>query len=310
MKVLFVCKSSPKYGIVPFIRRQGESIIKQGVDLDFYTVKGNGVIGYLKQIRHLSSHIKNNNYEIIHAHYGLIGLLCGLSFSGLPIVLSVMGSDAYGRFNTRGKRIFNSYFIMLLTQISLLFSSRIIVKSKNILDFIPHKNKAQILPNGVDFELFKPTSNNLMKNRVLCLCDPKDSRKNFKLVKEAMSLINDDNIQLINPFPIEPDNFPKYLNESSVFVLSSYNEGSPNVIKEAMACNIPVISTDVGDAKQIIHNVEGCYITSFNPQDLANKIKKVISLNKRTEGRKNIKHLNSIIIAKKIINIYSKILKK
>jgi len=71
------------------------------------------------------------------------------------------------------------------------------------------------------------------------------------------------------------------LNESSVFVLSSYNEGSPNVIKEAMACNIPVISTDVGDVKEIIHNVEGCYITSFNPEDLANKIKKVISLNKK-----------------------------
>ena len=134
MKVLFVCKSSPKYGIVPFIRGQGESIIKQGVSLDFYAVKGHGIIGYLKQIRPLSSHIKNNNYDIIHAHYGLIGLLCGLTFSRLPIVLSVMGSDAYGRFNVRGKRIFNSYFIMMLTQIALLFTSFIIVKSKNLYE--------------------------------------------------------------------------------------------------------------------------------------------------------------------------------
>jgi glycosyltransferase involved in cell wall biosynthesis len=308
MKVLFVCSGNSKYGIVPFIKRQGESIIKEGVDLEFYTIKGNGIKGYLKNIKPLAKHIKNNKYDIIHAHYGIIGLVCGLTFCNKPIVLSVMGSDAYGRFNINGKRIFSSYFEMVLTQIALLFTSKIIVKSKNIFDVIPYKKKTQILPNGVDFELFKPSSNDLVKNKVLCLADPKDSRKNFKLVQEAISLLNDEKINLINPYPIKPDDFPKYLNDSSLFVLSSYNEGSPNVVKEAMACNIPVVSTNVGDVEEVIKNTDGCYLVSFTAEDVAAKIKKTLQVNKRTTGRNDIKHLNSKVVAKKIIAIYKSVL--
>jgi teichuronic acid biosynthesis glycosyltransferase TuaC len=310
MKVLFVCSGNSNYGIVPFIKRQGESIIKEGVNLEFYTIKGKGIKGYLKSIKPLAKHIKNNNYDIIHAHYGMVGLVCGLTFSGKPIVLSIMGSDAYGRLNINGKRVFSSYFEMLLTQIALLFTSSIIVKSKNIFNLVPYKKKTKILPNGVDFELFKPNSNDLIKNNVLCLCNPKDSRKNFKLVQEAISLLNDKNINLVNPYPIKPDDFPKYLNDSSVFVLSSYNEGSPNVIKEAMACGIPIVSTNVGDVEEVINKTKGCYLVSFTPEDVASKIKIVLQLHKRTTGRNDIKHLDSKIVAKKIIIIYKGILSK
>ena len=310
MRVLFVCGGNSNYGIVPFIKRQGESIIKEGVNLEFYTIKGNGIKGYLKNVKPLAKHIKNNEYDIIHAHYGLVGLVCGLTFSGKPIVLSIMGSDAYGRFNTNGGRIFSSYFEMLLTQIALLFTSSIIVKSKNIFDVIPYKKKTQILGNGVDFQLFKPSTLDLAKNNVLCLSDPKDSRKNFKLVQEAILLLNNKNISLINPYPIKPDDFPKYLNEASVFVLSSYNEGSPNVVKEAMACNIPIVSTNVGDVEEVIGKTEGCYLVSFTPEDVASKIDRALQLNKRTTGRDDIKHLDSRIVAKKMIIIYKGILSK
>jgi teichuronic acid biosynthesis glycosyltransferase TuaC len=309
MKVLFVCSGNSNYGIVPFIKRQGKSIIKEGINLDFYPIKGNGIKGYLKSIKPLAKHIKNNNYDIIHAHYGIVGLVCGLTFSRKPIVLSIMGSDAYGRFDINGKRVFSSYFEMLLTQIALLFTSSIIVKSKNIFNLVPYKKKTKILPNGVDFELFKPNSNYLIKNNVLCLSDPKDSRKNFKLVQEAISLLNNKNINLVNPYPIKPDDFPKYLNDSSVFVLSSYNEGSPNVVKEAMACNIPVVSTNVGDVEEVIKNTDGCYLVGFSAEDVAKKIKKTLQLNKRTTGRHDIEHLNSKVVAKKIIAIYNTILK-
>jgi len=308
MKVLFVSSGNSNYGIVPFIKRQGESIRNEGVDLEFYLIKGKGIIGYLKNIRPLSDHINNNNYDIIHAHYGMIGLVCGLTFCGKPIILSVMGSDAYGSFNIQGKRIFSSYFVMIITQIALLFSSYIIVKSKNIFKVIPYKKKTEIIPNGVDFKIFKPNSVDLVPNQIFYLANSKDPRKNFKLLEEAIFWVKDRNINLLNPYPIEPDSLPKYLNNSSLFVLTSYNEGSPNVIKEAMACNIPIVSTDVGDVRDVIGKTKGCYITSFNPKDVADKIKKAMVFGKRTTGREDIAYLEESIIAKRIINIYEKVI--
>jgi glycosyltransferase involved in cell wall biosynthesis len=310
MKVLFVCSGNSHYGIVPFIKSQGESLKKEGVLIDYFTIKGNGVIGYLKNIKSLRQHISKNKYDIIHAHYGLIGILCLLTFSRRPIVLSVMGSDIYGFFNNSGKREKSSYYIMFLTQISLIFVKQIIVKSNNILSMVPYKNKSHIIPNGVDFEIFNSSSIILNQNIVLSLANPRDHRKNYSLVQEAMDFLDEGNLKLVNPFPISHNQLPEYFNNASVFVLTSYNEGSPNVIKEAMACNIPIVSTDVGDVKEVIGKTEGCYITSFSPEDVADKIMQATKFGKRTKGRENIKHLESSVIANKIINIYEKILRK
>ena len=310
MKVLFVSSGNSRYGIVSFIKSQGESLRREGVDLDFYPLKGKGIKGYIKSIKPLAAYLKKNKYDIIHAHYGLIGLVCILTFSRTPIVLSVMGDDAYGNFNIKGKRIKSSYFGMFLTQIALIFVKKIIVKSKNILKVIPYKSKSYIQPNGVDFELFKPSSDTLNKNRILFLADENNPRKNYKLLKDALNIIDDNTLECINPFPIEHHEFPAYLNKSSVFVLTSYNEGSPNVVKEAMACNIPIVSTDVGDVTDVISNTEGCYITTFEPEDVADKIKKALVFGKRTTGREDIKHLEASVVANRIITIYKEITEK
>ena len=112
MIVLFVSSGNSHYGIVPFIKSQGESLRQEGVDVEYFTVKGKGIKGYIRNITPLRTYIKQTKFDIIHAHYGLIGLLCVLAFPGIPIVLSVMGSDAYGSFNDKGKRIKSSYFDM------------------------------------------------------------------------------------------------------------------------------------------------------------------------------------------------------
>ncbi len=312
MKVLFVSSGNSHYGITPFIKSQGESLREQGVDLEFYTIKGKGIKGYLKNIFPLRKYIKEKNFDIIHAHYGLTALTCLMTFVNVPIVISVMGSDAYGDFDNKGKRIKSSYFEMVLTQIALFFSKRIIVKSKNLYNYIPYKKRAVIIPNGVNTDIFKPYNNTVVKNKILWLANPKNPRKNFNLLQKAFELLKGNDVTLVNPYPIKHSDFPKYLNNCSVFVLSSFNEGSPNVIKEAMACNIPIVSTDVGDVREVIGNTEGCYITSFEPKDVADKIKKALQFGKRTNGRQRIIELglDSETIAKKIIKVYEEVLKK
>lgn len=313
MNVLFVSSGNSRYDIVPFVKSQGESLMKEGIKLDYFTIKGKGINGYLKNIKPLRQYLKENKYDIVHAHYGLVGLLCFLTFTRIPIILSVMGDDAYGCFNQKGKRAISSYYGMFLTQIALIFAKQIIVKSENILKMIPYKKKCHIIPNGVNFDVFKPNITETKKHSLLFLADPIDPRKNISLVKKAMEFINEKGLKLNNPYPIDHSQFPDYLNNSSVFVLTSFEEGSPNVIKEAMACNIPIVSTDVGDVREVIGNTEGCYITTFIPENVANKLQLALefSLKKgRTKGRERIIELglDSETIAHRIIEVYKKVL--
>ena len=94
-------------------------------------------------------------------------------------------------------------------------------------------------------------------------------------------------------------------------VLTSFHEGSPNVIKEAMACNCPIVATNVGDVEFIIGDTKGCYISDFDANDVAEKIKLALEFGKKTEGRNRIIEfgLDSRSVARKIIRVYKQVLK-
>jgi glycosyltransferase involved in cell wall biosynthesis len=93
------------------------------------------------------------------------------------------------------------------------------------------------------------------------------------------------------------------MNAADALILTSLNEGSPNVIKEAMACNCPIVSTDVGDVRDIIGNTQGCFVTNFDYTEIADKIYEATNYG-TTNGSNMIKNLTSKTIAGKIIDIY------
>lgn len=103
---------------------------------------------------------------------------------------------------------------------------------------------------------------------------------------------------------------PYFYNAADCLLMTSLMEGSLNVIKEALACNCPIVSTDVGDVRAFIANVSGCYLTSFDKHDIAAKLNEALSFNQRTKDSEAIKHLDSECIAEKLITIYKKVLDK
>jgi len=307
MRVLFVCsgnKKNDKIGIV--VKNQGESLKKFGIEIDYFTIIGKGVIGYLKNIVPLKRQVKSKNYDIIHAHY-LLSAIVASFIPKLPIIVSLMGSDIKSGF------IFKAV-------IRLLYYVRwngLIVKSERMKKELKLKN-VYVIPNGVPLDKFpfldkeyaKSLLNFNSKKHIIFVADPKNYAKNFELAEKSFSVISNRNSELNVIIGIKYDKIHIYMNAADCLLLTSRWEGSPNVVKEAMACNLPVVTTDVGDVRELLRNVEGCYIVSDNPDEIAAAIDKVLKNDKRTNGREIISnYLTDKIINERVILLYNKFLR-
>lgn len=321
MNILFVARGkSGGNTVVPFIRSQGESLIKNGLNVHFLTVDKKGALGYLHGAKKIRNYVQTHQIDVIHAHYVLCGISAVLSFQDKPIVLSLMGSDAYGSYIGAGKVKFSSRYLTLLTWLVQPFVNAIISKSKNIDDYVYLRSKANVIPNGVEIDKVqqqpalskKELGLDPAKRQVLFLGDPKSIRKNYPLVKKAVDRLNRPDVELIAPYPISHEKVIQYLKVVDVFAMSAFMEGSPNVVKEAMACNCPMVVTDVGDASWVIGDTEGCYISSFEVSDYAENLSKALeyaAAKKRTQGLQRILSLgiDTDSIAARIVKLYKKL---
>jgi teichuronic acid biosynthesis glycosyltransferase TuaC len=315
MKILFVAGGNNKIaGITPFIKSQGLSLEKHGVNVNYFPIIGKGFKGYFRNIIKLKRYLRNNPVDIIHAHYSLSAWTCVFAFPKQKIVMSLMGTDAYGDYIGKNKIRVSSKLLMLSTFLIQPFVSKIISKSKNIENHVWRKRISHIVPNGIEMEIFKPQNQiNSKEKMILFLGDKENVRKNFQLVKNALKLLPKQDYQLITPYPIKHEKIVKYLNETDILVFPSFMEGSPNVIKEAMACNCPIVATKVGDIEWLFGNEPGHYLADISPEDFANKIEKALiyaEKHGKTSGRERILRLglDSDTVAKELIYIYRTIL--
>lgn len=312
MKILFI--SSGKSGKVgEVVKNQGESLRQFGLEIDYFIIKP-GLWGYINSLSKLKKTFIQGKYDLAHAHYALSGLLSVLSVSREKVLVSYMGCDIYGDYNKNGSKMYSSYFVVFLGFILQLFVKKIIVKSQNLEHRIYLKSKVYLIPNGVNLDVFKPygkvssrTKLGLSQNKkyVLFMGNPLDSRKNFRLVKEIKENHNLD-FEILNPYPVNNKEVPAYLSAADLLILTSFNEGSPNIIKEAMACNCPIVATDVGDVKWVLGDVDGCNVVSFESEMVAEKVREALDTCKRTNGRNRIIELglDSETIARKLVHIY------
>jgi teichuronic acid biosynthesis glycosyltransferase TuaC len=182
---------------------------------------------------------------------------------------------------------------------------------------------ATVIPNGVDLSKFRPTEKPSLKKEfsfsehkptVLFLADPLRESKNVGLARQAFQLLDPLQANLEVRYRVAHGQVPMLLNATDVMLLTSKWEGSPNAVKEAMACNCPVVATDVGDVAWLFGDEPGHFITGFDPADVAEKIKLALQFSKehgKTNGRQRIIKLglDSESIAKRLISLYQSVLR-
>ncbi|HQG56970.1 MAG TPA: glycosyltransferase family 4 protein [Bacteroidales bacterium] len=305
MKVLFVCRGNKADVISPIIKAQALSLRKKGIDVDIFPVEGKNYLGYFKSIGKLRAFARKDNFDIIHAHFGFTALMCSVAIPRRKLIVSLMGSEIYYSQTMRFLcRIFSKYFW-----------KRTIVKSYAMAVLLKGKN-ITILPNGVDLETFYPVEKktaraklSLPEGKTILLFPsyPFRKEKNFDFIRKITG--KTENVLLVH-FRYEPQNIINlYYNAADVVVMASSFEGSPNTIKEAMACNCPIVATDVGDVGWVMGDTEGCFLSTLNEEEYLSSLSKALlfaNSKGKTSGRNRIIYLglSSDIIAEKLIEIY------
>ncbi|MEX1193375.1 MAG: glycosyltransferase family 4 protein [Brumimicrobium sp.] len=299
-----------------FVDREIQAFEKGAFPIEVKGVglKGKGALGYIKSYFQLRKIIKQEQPDIIHAHYSFSGVVSILASPKGNVVVTFLGSDVF----------FKKLSIKLAKWLVTKKAAQIIVVSDRIRATFSQRNKITTIPQGIDIDLFKPMDKKIAAaslgwstNKINILFPSSQNRyeKNYALAKEVIQALKlKYDIDFYSLEDIDPNQIPTYFNAADIVLLTSRWEGSSNVTKEAMACNTVVVSTDVGDASNLFKNTLGYYVAEQSVENLVKKTEKAFTLLKQQKdpsGRKRILELklDDVSIAKRIITVYDKIQK-
>lgn len=303
MRVLVVCsKNSGK--IAPFVTEQVDALNKLGVVTDYFTIEQKGWKGYLNSRKDLIKKITQFEPDLIHAHFGLSGLLANLQRK-IPVITTYHGSDI------------NNDKVFRFSKLAMHLSKyNIFVSQKNIDKAQVSKNFA-LIPCGVDTNVFYPKDKTECRKALNLDVDKKyilfagafeNKVKNSVLAFEAVKILSvNHQIELLELKGYTREKVVLLMNAVDCCLMTSHTEGSPQFIKETMACNCPIVSTDVGDVKLNLQGLDGCFVgKTYESKEFAMLLAKVLSLNKRTNGRERILKLglDNKTVVKCLMEIY------
>lgn len=307
MRILVVA-SFNKGRFAPFIVEQVGALEKQGCTTGFFGLQGKGLRGYLRNLPLLKQKIKEFCPDVIHAHYGLSGLFANLQ-RRIPVVTTYHGSDI------------NDKKVLPFSRVAMFLSAWNVFVSRKTLEIAGPKEKYKLLPCGIDLSDLQLTEKAEARRKMNLQADGKYilfagafdvEVKNAPLAKDAVALLQDIQTELLELKGYTREEVTLLMCAADAFLLTSFMEGSPQVIKEAMACGCPIVSVDVGDVRERVAGVEGCYVANTRePEELAGLLRKAMFFEGRTKGHDKIvtDGIDNRQVAKQLIELYERLLR-
>jgi glycosyltransferase involved in cell wall biosynthesis len=303
-----------------FIKSQVDSLVAAGVEVEIiHPESGPVLLRYLWTIGQIWQKTRTRRFDLVNGHYGQWCLFARLQWH-TPVVATFHGSDLLGVPLDYGKY---SKLHALNARVSRWLCGRVdaaIVQSEEMRRVVERGN-VFLVPTGVDFELFRPIPRASARAAlgwdqdryyVLFGNNPAIPLKGFKLGQAAIERLQAKGVpvELVVANGLPQTKVVQYINASNALILPSLCEGSPSIVKEAMACNIPIVATTVGDVAEIIGQTQGCSVCSHDPEDLAAGIERALHHAGPTTGRSDISHLECSVVAKQVIDVYASVFKK
>ena len=298
----------------PFIVRQANFLRSAGLTVDVFAFQGSKKpFNYLRAWFQVRKKLRRDSYDLVHAQWGQSGLLAIPKHCAL--VITFRGSDLEGIVNSKGRYTFAGNVLKFLSKAVALVADEIIVLSESLGSRLPKGCNYHVLPSGLNLALFYPTSKTtarealaLPENRRLVLFGGKPDApvKRYNLAQQAIALLAGQyDVDLVVAQKVPHQVMPLYMNACDVLLLTSLHEGSPDIIKEALACNLPVVSVDVGDVRERISGISGCVLCKDDrPTTIAAGLVEVLSRKMPVNSCDAIKDLDECVLTKEVIGVY------
>lgn len=305
MKILIVA-SYNKNRFAPFIEEQARALEEQGCETRFFGLQGKGIGGYIRNLPLLKKEIKAFRPNIIHAHYGLSGLFANMQ-RRIPVVTTYHGSDI------------NDKKALRFSKMAMRLSAWNIFVSRQTLRKAQLKKKYSLLPCGVDLSELQLTEKTEARRQMHLAFDKKyvlfagafDNRvKNAPLAQQAIENLIDDSVSLLELKGYTREEVTLLMCAADALIMTSFSEGSPQVIKEALACGCPIVSVDVGDVKERVEGADGCYVAKTRESnELADLLREAMLFDGKTKGREKIvaDGLDNRQVAQRLLTIYNRV---
>jgi teichuronic acid biosynthesis glycosyltransferase TuaC len=288
---------------------QVEALRDRGLEVELFTFRP-GKDQYLPATRHIRGLLKRETFDLVHAHYGLAGWCAALA-GARPLVVTFHGTDVR-------HRIVGPMSRALTRRIDLIAGvSRALFEREAGRPGLPLRpGRSAVLPCGADLARFAEIDRAEAKRRLgldpdrRYLLFPADPDRPEKKADRAREVARLSGAELLTGGGIPPAEMPLWINAAHAVLVTSEYEGFGLACLEALACNVPVMSTPVGIAPHALKNLPGTLGAPFDASHWADFASQVLEQDDpRVPGRPVAEALSAVRMADRVAVAYEEILK-
>ena len=321
MRVLMITSEWPRvpWGTPQFIARQAAFLRAAGVEVEVFAFQGEGnPLNYAVAWYQARRRLTREHFDLVHAQFGQCALLA--LPKRMPLVITYRGDDLQGILDNRhGHMTLAGRLLRRFSRWAAHHADAVIVVSEHMQRYLQNGTPMHVVPSGIDFELFRPQPRVGARDRlglpqgerlVLFVGNPELARKRYGLASRAVALLPAaPPTRLIVGWHVPHVQMPDYMAACDALVFTSAQEGSPNAVKEALACDLPVVSVAVGDVAERLRGVAGCELCADDrPETIAAALGRVLERGGRVAGRAAVGHLDERLVTERVIRIYQTVL--
>ena len=315
-RVLFVIPGEAEGSSMVFARRQAAALRGTGVEVEsFFLRSRTSPVMLFQEWRRFLAVAEAFRPDVVHGHFGtMTAFFTVLAGRGWPVVITYRGSDLNLVPSARGPRAWAG---RLLSQAAALGATRIVCVSGALRDRLWwRRGIATVLPSGVDLDRFRPRPRELARRelgwapggRVVLFNAGVDERnKRLDLAEAAVGRARGElagvHLEVLRG-GVAPERMPLFMNAADCLLITSDAEGSPSVVQEALASNLPIVSVAVGDVVERMEGVPGTRIARRDPDSLARALIELLEQPRRSGGRAKAQECSAARVAAELARIY------